>query len=125
MMTWREQKREARRILHDTMQIEALYYASHGASPETVHVRLKIEFDAIGNPRLSAGRAEMQSVKPHLIFMRDEKEPKNGAVVWFETGEAYRIDNTLLPDDITRTAEVTRLSAKQYAEEFPDEGGMP
>jgi len=120
MTEWREQKREARRALHQTMQIEALYYPTQGAEPETVHVRLHTKFDAIGDER-SMGWAEIQSMKPRLIFLREEKEPENGAIVWLQAGEAYRIDNTLPPDDITRTAEVTRLSYRQYADAFPEE----
>jgi hypothetical protein len=115
-MSWREQKREARRIVHETMQIEAQYYSSRGAAPTTVHVRLQTKFDLIGDNR-SMGWAEMQAIKPRLVFMREEKEPANGAIVWFQVGEAYRIDNTLKPDDITRTVEVTLLTPKQYAEE--------
>ena len=115
-MYWREQKREARRIVHDTMKIEAKYYASRGAAPTTVHVRLITKLDSIGDPQ-HQGFAKIEAIKPRLVFMRDEQEPQNGAVVWLQVGEAYRIDNTDPPDDITRTANVTRLTAKQYTDE--------
>lgn len=117
-MTWREQKRAARQLVHGTFGIEAQYYASRGATPVTVHVRLRSEFNQLMvGTRKMQGWAETQAVEPNLVFMRSEQEPQQGAVVWIAVGEAYRIDTTNPPDDITRTANVTRLTAKQYADE--------
>lgn len=117
-MTWREQKRAARQIVHATFGIEAQYYASKGAPSTTVHVRLQTKFGLLTQLQkdLREGWAEMQSIEPHLVFMRSEQEPANGAVVWLQSGEAYMIDNTLPPDDITRTAQCTRMSPRQYAD---------
>jgi len=124
MSDWREQKREARRIVHDVMHIPAKYYTSPGASPADVRVRLHTKFTLIGDDR-SMGWAEMQAVKPRLIFMRPELdeagiELTRNAIVYLQPGEAYAIDNTLPPDDITVTAEVTLLSKKQY-----QDAGLP
>jgi hypothetical protein len=121
-MDWREQKREMRRVVHETMKIEALYYVSIGGEPVTVFPRLSTSFGALGDPR-NEGWAERQSVKPTMIFMRDELIPVRNAIVWFQTDEAYSIDNVLPFDDITVTVEVARLSKKQYADAFPLEGG--
>lgn len=117
-MDWREQKRAARQIVHKTFGIEAQYYASKGATPTTVHVRLQTKFGlTTQDPRdAREGWAQIQSFEPHLVFMRSEKEPENGAVVWLQVNEAYLIDNTLPPDDITRTAQCVRLTAKQYTD---------
>ncbi|AEY69570.1 hypothetical protein AH2_00060 [Burkholderia phage vB_BceS_AH2] len=114
-MNWREQKRAARQIVHDTMKVEARYYPPRGAGYTTVHVRLHTKWGLIGDSR-SMGWAEMEAIKPRLVFMREEQEPETGAVVWIAVGEAYRIDNTNPPDDIERIANVTRLTPKQYAD---------
>lgn len=114
-MNWREQKRAARHIVHDTMKIEARYYPPGSTGWTPVHVRLQTKFGLIGDNR-SMGWAEIEAIKPRLVFMREEQEPQNGAVVWFAVGEAYRIDNTDPADDITRIANVTRLTPKQYAD---------
>jgi len=117
-MTWREQKRAARQIVHTTFGIEAQYYAAKGAASTTVHVRLQTKFGLITQDPRNAreGWAQMQSIEPHLVFMRSEQEPAHGAVVWLQIGEAYMIDNTLPPDDITRTTQCSRMTAKQYAD---------
>lgn len=129
MTAWREQKRAARRVVHDTMQIAALYYAGSGATPVPVTVRLQTKFMQIGDDR-SSGWAEVEAVAPRLIFMLPDLGAtvidRNGIVLMLDpvtgatTAEAYNIDNTLPPDDITMTAEVTRLTTRQF-----DTAGLP
>lgn len=119
MQNWREQKRQARRVVHETMLVEALYYITPGAEPSPVHVRIHTKFDAIGDDR-SMGWAEIQSTKPRLIFMRSERTPDRGCVVYVQPGEAYQIDNVLPPDDITITAEVTSMTKRQL-----EKAGLP
>lgn len=131
MSGWREQKREARRVVHDTMAFDVLHYAEAGATPTPVRARLQTKFAQIGDDR-SMGWAEIEAVKPRLIFMLDElavagvKLDRNH-IIYFQPGEAYNIDNLLPPDDITVTAETTRLSRKQYQEAGlpPVAGGTP
>lgn len=119
MANWREQKHVARKIVHETMGIDGRYFSDRGAAWTPVLVRLQTKWGLIGDPH-GQGWAEQQAVKPRLVFMRADQEPQNGAVIWLAEGEAYRVDNVLPPDDITRTAEVVRLTVRQYAEEgFP------
>lgn len=128
MQPWRDQKRTARRVVHDTMAIPALHYATAGAVAVAIRVRLQTKFAQIGDDR-SMGWAEREAVKPRLIFMLSEMTSagivlNRNQIVYFEPGEAYNIDNLLPPDDITVTAEVTRLSRKQYQDAgLPAAGG--
>ena len=124
MQPWREQKRAARRIVHDTLRIDASYYATAQATPVPVSARLHTKFTQIGDDR-SAGWAEREAIKPRLIFMLPELNLAGitltrNAIVYFQPGEAYYLDNLLPPDDETVTAEIVRLSPKQYAD-----AGMP
>lgn len=119
MQGWREQKRQARAVVHDTMAFDALLYPqTPGSQPVPVRVRLHTKFSQIGDDR-SQGWAEREAVKPRIIFMASELAEQGvslarGHVVWLQQDEAYFVDNTLPADDITITAEVTRLSRKQY-----------
>lgn len=122
-MSWRDQKREARRTVHRTMQIDAMYYGD--GSPVPVRVRLHTKFDAIGDDR-SMGWAEMQVTRPRVLFLvEDGIQPERGHVVYVQPGEAYQIDNTLPPDDITITAEVTRMTARQLQQAGLPESAVP
>lgn len=130
MQSWREQKRIARRVVHDTMAIPALHYATAGATAVAIRARLQTKFAQIGDDR-SMGWAEREAVKPRLIFMLAQMEElgivlNRNQIVYFQPGEAYNIDNLLPPDDITVTAEVTRLSRKQYQDAgLPAVGSQP
>ena len=118
MGSWRDQKREARRILHKTMEIESLYYVD-GLEPINLPIRLHVKFDAIGDDR-SMGWAEMQVERPRIVFLSDYGvSPKNGAVVYIQPGEAYQIDSVLPNHDITVTAEVTRMTKRQMERHNP------
>jgi len=123
MSDWREQKRKARRDVHDTMALDAQYYPQAGATPVPVRVRLHYRFDAFGDDR-SMGWAEQQVVKPRLVFMLDELTPEvtleHGAIVYIAPGEAYEIDNAQPADDITVTVEATRMPRRQL-----ENAGLP
>lgn len=117
MSFWRTQKRASREIVHETMQVEAKYYATTGAEPVDVLVRLHTKFDALGDLR-GAGYAEMQSIKPKAIFIRPAAGfLVNNAVLLVAPGEAYSINNIQPPDDITVTVELVKLSKSQYVAE--------
>lgn len=100
------------------MALDVLHYADVGAMPTPVRARLHTKFGQIGDDR-SMGWAEIEAVKPRLIFMISDLTAmsvriERNNIIYVDVGEAYNIDNTLPPDDITITAEVTRLSSKQY-----------
>lgn len=122
MTNLRDLKRQARKDLHQHMQIPALYLvpAPAGSSspyeaPLFVTVRLHLKFDAIGDMKgTNFHYAERHEPTPKIIFMRSEvNKPVRNAVIVIEAGEAYRVDNVLPPDDITVAAEVLRLSAAE------------
>jgi len=115
--------------VHDTMALDDVrYFPEVGATPVPVRVRLHTKFNAIGDDR-SMGWAEIEAIKPRIIFRIDEPgsvQPERGAIVLVQPGEAYEIDNTLPADDITVTAEVTRMTARQYEQAgLPAIGGTP
>lgn len=123
-MNWRDQKRSAREVVHDHMAVPCSYYATKGGTAISIRARLHLKFDALGDDR-SMGWAEIQAQKPKLVFKRSEITPARGAVVYFQPGEAYRIDNLLPPDDQYVTAEVTLLTTRQLESEGLPTGEAP
>lgn len=123
-MNWREQKRSARDIVHEHMAVPCEYYAIKGATAVPIRARLLLKFDALGDDR-SMGWAEIQAMKPKLVFKASEVEPVRGAVIYFQPGEAYRVDNLLPPDDQYITAEVTALTVRQLETEGLPTGEAP
>lgn len=123
-MNWREQKRSARDIVHDHMAVPCDYYATKGAEAVRIRARLHLKFDALGDDR-SMGWAEIQAMKPKLVFRASEVDPARGAVIYFQPGEAYRVDNLLPPDDQYIIAEVSVLSTRQLEIEGLPTGEAP
>lgn len=120
-MSFRDIKRKARSIVHDTMQTPALYVSTDGEQ-WPVGVRLHYSFRLIGDT--SAGMyADRQEIMPRIIFRADEMVPARGAIVSIDHGEAYRIDNVQPKDDLWVTADVLRMSAAEITRAFPD--GQP
>jgi hypothetical protein len=122
-MNFRDQKRRARRDLHETLQVPVLYLrslASDHATAVPLTVRLWQAWGQIGDvkgSRIYPG--EMQNEKDRIRFnMNEISRIETGAIVSVEPGEAYRVDNTLPLDDEFQTAEVTRLSAAD-AQDLP------
>lgn len=117
MTSFRDIKREARRGLHNALQVPALYLVATGdaANPwaiTPISVRVHSNVKALGD---MAGTnfhyAETQEIIPRVIFMRAEiAMPERLAIVSVAAGEAYCIDNAMPPDDITITAEVSRVT---------------
>lgn len=115
---FRDLKRRARRDLHQGLEIAALYLLTPASTPVPCTVRVWTKWGALGQmPGKGEGWAEMQEASPKIIFMvADVPNPRKNALVSIERGEAYRVDNTLPPDDISITAEVVRLNPKIDAE---------
>lgn len=125
-MGLREIKHAARRHLHNAMQVPALYIEDPEADPlpepVTCSVRVHTRQDALGELQgTSFDYSERHEFIPRLIFLYDEvPEPANGSVVTIVDPvtlmkEAYRIDNRHPRDGITVTAEVTNMTAAEYA----------
>lgn len=116
MTSWRDTKRQMRRDLHSVMQIPVLYLVD-GEDPLPLTVRLHYTMDQVGDLKgTNFHYAERQNVDPQILFMRDQLDkPARGAVVSFQAGEAYRIDNVEPFDDISVKAAVVRLSSTEAA----------
>lgn len=116
-MSWREQKREARRIVHDTMALDVRYYKTQSQPHFDVRARLHTKFSQIGDDR-SMGWAEREAIKPRFIFMKSELPTgfviERNDIIYVQPGEAYVLDNTLPSDDITITTEAVRMIPRDY-----------
>lgn len=111
-MNIRELKRRARRQLHDRMSEPALYLADSSAAPVGVTVRLHLSFNEVGE-LLRGGFSERQEIIPRIIFLGSQVQPRHRGIVVTQDLGAYLIENDLPPDDITVTAEVSKLSRNQ------------
>lgn len=92
------------------MQVPAYYIPKDGV-PQLVHVRIFTKFAPAGDlAGTNLSYAEIQEAEPRVLFMRDEVPmPAVGAIVSVEPGEAYCVDNVLPADDISITAEASRI----------------
>jgi hypothetical protein len=117
MAGFRELRRQARRDLHEELEVPSFYLRTLTSDPSTAtlaHVRLWAAFGGkIGDVRGSRiYPAEYQNEVDKIRFdMCEITRLENGGIVSITAGEAYRIDNILAPDDEFQTAEVTRLAA--------------
>lgn len=112
MASFRDIKRRARRQLHQRMADRVLYVPTLQGVPQPATVRLHLSFDALGEMR-RAGFAEQQEYNPEIVFMASETVPRRDGLVITEDMGVWRVSNTLPPDDITITAEASRLSETQ------------
>jgi len=122
MRTFRDIKREGRRILHDHMKLPALLLSDkNDAVGIPVTVRLHTKFAALGDQKgTSLNSAELEAMIPKAILMLDQLPsiPERNSIISVAVGEAYRIDHTEEPDDISITAHIVQL-------ELPKTVGLP
>lgn len=115
-MSLRDIKDRARRDLHRQAQVEAFYYAPKALLPRLVHVRVHNKWDAKGDVQgTSFNFAEMREETPKIVFLYEECDPDQQAVVVISESEAYRIIN---PDPRylqTVTAACTALHPREIA----------
>lgn len=123
-MGLREIKAQARRDLHQAMQVPAAYYVAAGAAPELISVRVHSKATQQGDLKgTNLNYAEREEVEPKLVFDRAEvaNPPRNGLVIISAT-EGYRIGQTEPPDGMTVKAAVSRLEAPEMVgKTLPDE----
>lgn len=115
MGRFQSQMREARRKLHDYLHVPALYFPwPLGATvPRLVTVRVHERFLSLGDlAGANFHYAERRDSSPSAIFLRSEVDPVRGMLISLEPGVAYRLDAVDPPDDITVTARIVRLGAK-------------
>lgn len=124
MGSFRDIKNVARRKVHETMRLPALYLAyapldSASEEPVPCQVRLHTKKVKLGDQSgVSFDYAEVHEIIPRIIFDRAEVTPARHGVVVIGDGEAYLIDNLMPVDEGYQTAEVTRLSE-------PEASGLP
>lgn len=119
MSRFRDIKREARRDLHQELEVAALYIAEwplpDGATPVPVTVRIHTSFAALGDQKgTNFNSAEMLDRQPQMIFLREQGvTPRRQAIVSVAPGEAYRIGVVQPADDITIKADIVVMPATQ------------
>lgn len=109
-MGWREQKAEARAVVHETMKWRAIY-----TSPEAeetpcfvrVHKRQDRAGDLVG---FDYGVAERQEMSPQIIVESAVVSPERGGYFTIEGGEAYQVENPEPDDDAYITCPVSRIT---------------
>lgn len=117
-MGWREQKRAAKDIVHDTMHYPALYLPTFplptDVEPTACTVRIHTKWGALGDQKgVSFDYATREDVQPKIIFRLSEVTPARKGIVSVAAGEAYRIDVLEEPDDQYQTAVVVRMPTDQ------------
>ena len=103
MTGWREQKREARHIVHETMALPC-WHIKHTARPT-------VTSSAMGDIE-SLGYGKWEADHTKLVFMRDEVEPKRNDIFLFAPDEAYVVEPERPFDDITVTVKVSKMEVK-------------
>lgn len=123
-MRFRDIKRQARQIVHENLNVDALYLVpapedAEGPyeTPIPITVRVHSKHTALGDQLgTNFSYAEREEQIPKIIFLVSEvASPIRGAVVSVAAGEAYLVDTTEPTDDLSITARVTRLSAAKAA----------
>jgi len=119
METIREIKTRARGQLHSAMSVPALYVRENPPDFEIVeeagedgliNVRLHVSTTTMGEVQgTSFNYAERADIIPRIVFLVAEVSPVRNDIVSIADGEAWRIDNVLVVDGITVTAEVKRI----------------
>lgn len=116
MGDFRALKNQARRDLHNRMQIPAFYRATSADPWRAVHVRHQRQTQRIGDYSGAPDGAAMRDLTPRILFMRDEVAmPARGAVVSLARGEAYTIGECDPPDGLSITAHVAPVPVAQTA----------
>lgn len=112
--SFRNVKRQARAIIHDTLAEVVIYIQMKEAELQTPTVRLHLTFNDIGDLR-RAGFAEQIEQTPKIIFLNGMVTPIQTAVIVTDSQGAYQISRVHPADDITTKTDVVKLPTGQYA----------
>ncbi len=117
MRSFRDIKRNARRVVQLHLRVPALYLATRDAVPVPCFVRVHTKFQALGDMKgTNFNYAEYEDITPRIILWREElPQPSRNAIISVEAGEAYQIDNVQPADDLTITAMVTAMDIEDTA----------
>jgi hypothetical protein len=118
MGAFRQEKIEARGILHEYMSFSAVLftppYDPLTSDRKDVTVRVHDKFLALGDLKgTNFNYAELEAVAPQGIFLVSEVMPglKRGMILSVEPGLAYQVDSVKEPDNITIPANLIRMQA--------------
>ena len=112
-MGWRDQKRVARNIVHETMALPCWRIPFGGGVPVITRGRLHVarvtpNTSAMGDIE-STGYAQWEEVHTKIVFKRDEVDVKRNDVFVFAPDEAYLVHPERPFDDQTVTVKVSRM----------------
>jgi len=111
MATWREIRDKARRKVHDTMRVKAIYVPPSGPNQE-VFIRVHYKMEPLADMKgTSYDYAERWETVPRIIVLKEDLVPERGGIFSVTAGEAYQVDHVQPDDGITVTAEVSRMEA--------------
>lgn len=124
-MSIRDLRNRARADLHNAMKLPAIYIAPGAGGAPTdcgirVHHRTKPFGDMAGFDYAPVERVEDV---PEIVALLAEVSPERGGVFSIAASEAYAVETVLLPDGITVTCQVSRLSEADSAG-LPVPGGV-
>lgn len=110
MVTFREQKRQARQQLHQALSEPALYFPERTGDPIAVTVRLHLSFGLLGDLLATrVGYAEAQEMTPRIVFWNAEVTPARDGIVVTKDMGAFHVENVQPPDDVTTTGFVYKI----------------
>ena len=120
MADWRVIKEAMRQRVHGTFRGAANLYRG-SAPPVVVYARLQnvaetFHGDLMGT---TANYAVTQEQNPIIIYLNAEWQAQRGDVLCFRAGEAFTVDNVQRPVNITTTAEVLPVPAKDISKYSP------
>lgn len=121
-MTWRQQRAEARALVHETMQVScyllsALPYDSNSGGPLAISARIHNKETKLGDQAgTSLNSAERYEAIPKAVFWRQDVIDAawtlvRGNIISVGDGEAYHIDVVHPHDTETISVDIARLDA--------------
>lgn len=118
-MSIRDLRDRARKQLHDTLSVPALYYPLD-RDAETIGtsctVRVHRKQASFGDMTgFDYDPAERVEIVPEIVCLAAEVNPLRGGVFSLAADEVYQVETVFPRDGITITAQVSRRSAAQIA----------
>lgn len=111
-MTFRDIKRNARRVIHDTLAEPVLYLATRTDAPMDggITCRLHLAFETLGDlANTRSGFADREEAIPTIVFWNNQVLPRRDAIVITKDMGAWRLQVVKAPDDVTTDVEVTEV----------------
>lgn len=129
MGKFRDEMRNGRAVLHQTMGDGAIIFAwplqldelGNTIPPDVFVIKVRVHeyFKAQGDLKgTNYHYSELEDGAPVAVFWLEEISPARGMVFVTEYGRAYRVDTTFPKDDQTQNAKVIELLARDMV-------GMP